>query len=198
MLKKILKIKDFGSFKDFKADENLAEFKKYNLIWGLNGTGKTTLSNLFVCLNNGEITEEIFDKNSFKEDFDILLDNDQHITEFKENLYCNKIKIFNRDFVYNNLTLDNNNAQTNALTYTIGEKSKVIKDKISEANKKLESYYIDEQGKKKLAVQSDYDNLNEELENIYRDAAELVRRDLNIKNSQEYNKGHFKQDYSKY
>lgn len=198
MLKKILKIKDFGSFKDFKADENLAEFKKYNLIWGLNGTGKTTLSNLFVCLNNGEITEKFFDKNSFKEDFDILLDNDQHITEFNENLYCSNIKIFNRDFVSNNLTLDNNNAQTSALTYTIGETAKDIKDKISEANKKLESYYIEVQGKKKLAIQNDYDNLNEELEAIYRDAAELVRQDLNIKNTPEYNIRHFKQDYLKY
>ncbi len=197
MIKKFLKIKNFGSFKNYIADSNLNEFKKYNLFFGLNGTGKTTLSTLFRCLNDGLISKDL-DGNSFKEDFDILLDNDQHITEFQENIYCNYIKIFNRDFVNNNLTLDNNNAQTNALTYTIGETAKEIKNKISEVNKQLESYFIDVQGKKKIKAQNDYDNLNEELENIYKDTADIIRRDLNIKNSQEYNKSHFKQDYNKY
>ena len=198
MLKKILKIKNFGSFKEFNADNNLAEFKKYNLIWGLNGTGKTTLSNFFICLNNGKIDDNFFDKNSYKEDFDILLDNEQHIKEFKENSYCNRIKVFNRDFVSNNLTLDNNNAQTTALTYTIGETAKEIKDQISELNQKLSSYYIEIQGKKKLIAQNDYDEINTELDNLYKDTAELVRRDLHIQNTPEYNIRHFKHDYFKY
>lgn len=198
MLKKILKIKHFGSFKEFNADNNLAEFKKYNLIWGLNGTGKTTLSNFFICLNNGKIDDNFFDKNSYKEDFDILLDNEQHIKEFKENSYCNRIKVFNRDFVSNNLTLDNNNAQTTALTYTIGETAKEIKDQISELNQKLSSYYIEIQGKKKLIAQNDYDEINTELDNLYKDTAELVRRDLHIQNAPEYNIRQFKNDYSKY
>lgn len=198
MLKKILKIKDFGSFKDFNADENLAEFQKYNLIWGLNGTGKTTLSNLFVCLNNGKIDNNFFDKDSLKEDFDILLSNDQHIKEFKENLYCNKIKIFNRDFVYNNLTLDNNNAQSNALTYTIGETAKEIKDKLNELNNELAGYYTEVQGKNKLILQHKYDTGLEDLEKVYKNAAELVRLDLNIKNAPEYNIRQFKQDYARY
>ena len=197
MLKKILKIKNFGSFKNFIANNNLKEFKKYNLLYGLNGTGKTTLSNLFRCLNEGIISKDL-DNKSFNEDFDLLLDNDQHITELKENKYCNYIKIFNRDFVNNNLTLDNNNAQTNALTYTIGETAKEIKDKIADKDKKLKEYYIDIQGKSKLIVQKCYEDTNNELENIYKDAAEFVRKDLNIKNAQEYTSRHFKQDYSKF
>lgn len=197
MIKKFLKIKNFGSFKNYIADNNLNEFKKYNLFFGLNGTGKTTLSTFFRCLNDGCISKDL-DSNSFKEDFDISLDNDQHINNLQDNIYCNHIKIFNRDFVNNNLTLDNNNAKTNFLTYTIGETANEIKDKISEINKKLENYFIEVQGKKKFKVQNDYDNLNEELENLYRDTADMIRRDLNIKNSQEYNKGHFKQDYNRY
>ena len=51
LLKKIEKINNFGSFKNFNADNNLNEFQQYNLIWGLNGTGKTTLSRFFECLN---------------------------------------------------------------------------------------------------------------------------------------------------
>jgi wobble nucleotide-excising tRNase len=197
MIKKILKIKNFGSFKNYIADNNLVEFKKYNLLFGLNGTGKTTLSNLFRCLNEGKISDDL-DNNSFKEDFDLLLDNNQHITKLQENMYCNYIKIFNRDFVNNNLTLDNNNAQTNALTYTIGETAKEIKDKIAEQEKKLKKYYTEVQGKNKLIIQQNVDETDVELENIYKDTAEFIRRDLNIKNSQEYTSRHFKQDYSKF
>ena len=51
MLKTIKHIKDFGSFTDYKAPDDLESFKKYNLIWGLNGVGKTTFSRFFIILN---------------------------------------------------------------------------------------------------------------------------------------------------
>ena len=196
MIKKILKIKNFGSFTNFEAKSDLKEFQKYNLFFGLNGTGKTTLSKLFKCLNDGNISKDL-DDSAFKEDFDILIDDNQHITEFKENTYCNYIKIFNRDFVNNNLFLDNNNAQTNALTYTIGEAAKDIKEKISELNSKLLSYYTDIQGKRVLISQNDYENKQKELEGIYKTSADKIRFDLQIKNAPEYNKKHFEQDYFK-
>lgn len=194
MIKKILKIKNFGSFTNFEAKSDLKEFQKYNLFFGLNGSGKTTLSKLFKCLNDGNISKDLDDK-AFKEDFDILIDENQHITEFQENTYCNYIKIFNQDFVNNNLFLDNNNAQTNALTYTIGEVAKDIKEKISELNSKLLSYYIDVQGKRVLISQNDYENKQKELEGIYKASADKIRFDLQIKNAPEYNKKHFEQDY---
>ena len=197
MIKKFLKIKNFGSFKNYIADSNLNEFKKYNLFFGLNGTGKTTLSTLFRCLNDGLISKDL-DGNSFKEDFDILLDNDGHISEFQENIYCNYIKIFNRDFVNNNLTMDSNNAQTQALTYTIGESAKGIKNKISELNKNLSNYYTEVKGRKVLVSQNDYDNKQHELDEIYKISAEKIRFDLQIKNAPAYNLTHFRQAYPQF
>jgi len=46
MIKKIIKLKDFGIYNDFRWN-NLDEFKKKNLIYGWNYSGKTTLSKLF-------------------------------------------------------------------------------------------------------------------------------------------------------
>ena len=48
MIKKINKIKDFGIYSDYRfAREHTPEFKKYNLIYGWNYSGKTTLSRIF-------------------------------------------------------------------------------------------------------------------------------------------------------
>ena len=52
ILKKITKLKNLGVYTDFSWG-NLPEFKQYNVIYGWNGTGKTTLSKLLGSLNNG-------------------------------------------------------------------------------------------------------------------------------------------------
>ena len=53
MIRKISKIKNLGRFENF---ESLREFGKNTIIFGFNGTGKSTLSDLFYSLSkeNGE------------------------------------------------------------------------------------------------------------------------------------------------
>ncbi len=53
MLISIKKIKGLGVFSDFSAPLGLQKLKRYNVFYGDNGTGKTTLSNLFAALSNG-------------------------------------------------------------------------------------------------------------------------------------------------
>jgi wobble nucleotide-excising tRNase len=57
MITKINKIKDFGVFKNFKNSGTIPEFKKFNLIYGWNYSGKTMLSRVFRCLEKGEIRQ---------------------------------------------------------------------------------------------------------------------------------------------
>ena len=48
MITRILEMKDFGRYLDFTWDEEkITDFKKYNLIYGWNRSGKTTLSRVF-------------------------------------------------------------------------------------------------------------------------------------------------------
>ncbi|MBS1775697.1 MAG: AAA family ATPase, partial [Bacteroidetes bacterium] len=56
MITKVNRIKDFGIFKNFSWDVSINPFKKRNLIYGWNYSGKTTFSKLF---NNLEKKQKI-------------------------------------------------------------------------------------------------------------------------------------------
>lgn len=49
MISRIRQIKSFGVFSDFQWPVGLPDFKQYNLIYGWNYSGKTTLSRVFRC-----------------------------------------------------------------------------------------------------------------------------------------------------
>lgn len=51
-INKIVRIEGYRIFKDFRWPNTLSDFRKYNLIYGWNGTGKTTLAELFKCLQD--------------------------------------------------------------------------------------------------------------------------------------------------
>ncbi len=72
MITKIEKIKNLGIFTDYKWDSNLPEFKRFNLIYGWNSYGKTTLSQLFDSLEATRTLEEYIIKGNqvfSKDDF---------------------------------------------------------------------------------------------------------------------------------
>ena len=50
MISRVQSIKSFGVFADFQWLNSLPEFKKFNLIYGWNYSGKTTLSRVFRCI----------------------------------------------------------------------------------------------------------------------------------------------------
>lgn len=47
---RILHLRDCGIFRDFSCPAELPDFGRYNLVYGWNGTGKTTLSRILRCL----------------------------------------------------------------------------------------------------------------------------------------------------
>lgn len=63
MITKILKLKNFGIFHDFSWEINLPEFKKFNLIYGWNRSGKTTISRIFTSCEK----KILYDKEKFKQ-----------------------------------------------------------------------------------------------------------------------------------
>ena len=93
-LDRITRLRDYGVFRDFAWPTDLAEFGKYNLIYGWNGCGKTTLSRVFralerrVPLTTGQATVRI-DGN------DVNSDAFPQVTT--------PIRVFDRDFVQENV-----------------------------------------------------------------------------------------------
>lgn len=94
----IRRIRDFGVFNDFSGG-NLPAFAKFNLLFGWNYSGKTTLSRLFRCLENRALHADYpgakfslshSDGNDYEQDFAT---------------YCN-VRVFNEDFRKENLRWD--------------------------------------------------------------------------------------------
>lgn len=102
MIAKINKIKDFGIFKNFNGN-TLPEFKAFNLIYGWNYSGKTTLSRVFRCLEKGKLHDDYLTATFEMENTTVKYDNTFAV---KPN-----IRVFNSDFVKENLKWDADNIE---------------------------------------------------------------------------------------
>lgn len=94
MLLKINRVKNLGVFADFSWDGQLPPFERYNVIYGENGTGKTTLSRLLACLQTGE--HEDYPALEFKID-------SQSGELVHGRPAARKIRVFNADYVQLNI-----------------------------------------------------------------------------------------------
>lgn len=102
MITKINKIKDFGVLKNFNGSA-LPEFKTFNLIYGWNYSGKTTLSRVFRCLEKGKLHDDYLTATFEMENATSKYDNTFTV---KPN-----IRVFNSDFVKENLKWDADNIE---------------------------------------------------------------------------------------
>ena len=113
-LKKIVKLKNLGVFADFNWGSDLPDFKQYNVIYGWNGTGKTTLSKMLGALNRGSHPEFTSLEYSVADS-----DGNSH-TQGSE--FSTKIKVFNSEFISNNV--DFNQLSSKTIAVVLGEENK--------------------------------------------------------------------------
>lgn len=127
MIKKIKKIKNLGVFSSYSWDSSLSDFERYNLFYGWNGTGKTTLSKLFSYLESGHSTEFT----------DVEYEIDTATGNFKNGTAFNrKVKVFNQDYVKNNIELLHGKAKP---IFILGEENKVIAEQIEKDEKLIDA-----------------------------------------------------------
>lgn len=94
MLTSIKKVKGLGVFRDFSADAALPKFGRFNVIYGENGTGKTTLSRLFRAIEDGDHAD--YPDLAFT-----VAAEGGDLTKGKK--CARKIRVFNADYVAENL-----------------------------------------------------------------------------------------------
>ena len=104
-IKKIDSIDNMAVFQNFQwADSvrdkgnNIAEFKRLNILYGRNYSGKTTLSRIFRAMETGSISEK-YDSPEFKVSFE----SGEAITQTALIDHKQVIRVFNEDFVKENL-----------------------------------------------------------------------------------------------
>ena len=128
MIKRINQIKKFGVFNDYRRSGDIQEFDKINIIYGWNYSGKTTISRLFQCFELNKIHTDYGNCEFEIEDYEghKLKQNDlDHL----------KIKVFNSDFIRDNIHLEGGNFNPVLL---LGEDTKLAQDQLKIELKKIE------------------------------------------------------------
>ena len=161
-LQRFTEIRDEGIFRDFSwDDENLEDFSDINLIYGWNGTGKTTLSRLMDKLGNETEVKKINAKIKIEED-----DNDIPVSKFVEHGYS--IKVFNRDYIEKNILTRDYQEQI----VFFGEEAEIQ----SEIEKQNE--IIVEKTKEKLNFQKTKESKDKKIEDFCTRNARTIRNTL--------------------
>lgn len=136
MIKKI-DIKKFGLFSDYHWDSEIGNdsakdvFKKVNIIYGRNYSGKTTLSRIFRCVENGVLHEDYTDA-----EFTISID-DGTIIDQSNLSYSKKIRVYNTDFVRKNLSWLHDNKGEILPFALLGSGNQEIEERISDLEKNI-------------------------------------------------------------
>lgn len=173
---KITKLKNFGIFYDFTWGSELPDFKKFNLIYGWNRSGKTTLSRSFSAC---ERKSTIFKHYPINGEFEIRTDYSLNVKSYEvEN--CNlPIKVFNKDFIDDNIFFESSDP-CNPIVY--------ISEEDIESKKKLEVLKNEKQPKlnKNLEVDKENKNAKENLRNNF--LTSIGREIANILFDKNYNK----------
>lgn len=123
---KILKFDqiNFGSYENFKWDNGLEEFKTINIFYGRNYSGKTTLSRIVRSFELKKLNEDFLDGN-----FKIKLEDGSFLTQndvINSNL---DIRVYNSDFVKENLSYLYDNKGYISGFKTLGKRNtQIIKD----------------------------------------------------------------------
>ena len=100
-LRKIKELKKYRFFQNYRWDEaDCKLFKKYNLIYGWNGCGKTTLCDFYRDLEAGALSE---DDASFSLIFETAPDNNVFIDQNKMDTIPYRFKVFHQNYIQENI-----------------------------------------------------------------------------------------------
>lgn len=178
---KISRLRNLGVFREFDWPQDLPEFKRYNVIYGWNGSGKTLLSRIFARFQKKQILtcEDVVVKFS---NGDELRSNS--FSSVPANL---KVRVFNRDFVEE--TVHKAEGSIHPI-YFFGEKTKEkqqdlekVAEQITEKRKAIETNILKKDDKKN------------EIDKLCSNGAQAVRDTLQIPGRQ-YEREQFREDIS--
>ena len=168
MIKKIKKLKRFGIFQDFTASSDLSDFMKFNLFYGWNGCGKTTLSRLFASLRDKKIPSDFPTC-----EFEIVLQDDSSIKSTSIENFTPKVFVFNQQFIEDNIDWKKQGAKSIIV---------ISEDKIEERNrfftirdKDLPRKIADRDSRETLAKASEKDK-----ENFLTDVARSIKQSFQL------------------
>lgn len=144
MISKINKIKNLGLvFSNYSWNSSLPDFKQFNLVYGWNGSGKTTLSRLFDGIGGVSI-----------DDLEYEIEDEQGTKYKQSEVFPKKIRIFNQDYIQNNVKILESRA--NSISVLLGEENKGLVEKIENDRKILNGDPADTDNPGKIALHAGF------------------------------------------
>lgn len=179
MIKKIKSIRKIAVYEDFDWDNSvkdkdgqIEEFKKVNILFGRNYSGKTTLSRIIRALETGDISEKYGNDRQFA----VIID-DKTVTQEKPLEHTKVIRVFNEDFVRENISFpynDDGNIKSFAI---MGDSNNEIQSKINDIIAELGT---NDEGENKTGLYREQEIVNEQF-NQANNLFEKEKKDLNNK-----------------
>lgn len=176
---KAIDIKKFANFKEFEWKKNIgnyitneeAVFKKNNIIYGRNYSGKTTFSRIIKTLEEKKLTD------SFKEtEFKILLSDESELSETNlKNDFI--VAVYNSDFVKEKLSwFYNFEGEIEPFTI-LGKENKELTVEIKKLEKEIIDINISEKENQKNLAQKNYNTIENKInKTLTTEAREIKNR----------------------
>lgn len=171
MIKKISKIKNLGIFNNYTWETNLSKFERYNLIYGWNASGKTTLTDLFTRLEIG-VSEKY-------KDLDYKVNTDSGLFA-PNNPFPGKIRVFNQEYIAKNIQLLYGKAKP---IFVLGEENKKIADRIDADEIQVADQKKIMEGQRELRAK-----LEKERASKFTDIARIISANTSGEATRKYNK----------
>lgn len=130
MIRRIERLRNFGIFHRFVGDEasGVPEFKRFNLIYGWNYSGKTTLSRVFRALEQNKL-----DHHYSSATFGLTLEDGSSI-DSADLSQTPVVRVFNRDFVDSNFQTEH----AAPAVFILGEQNAALKDRLAQLKGRTE------------------------------------------------------------
>ena len=137
-ISKFKKIKNLAVFQDFHWDttlrdegNNIVTFKRINIFYGRNYSGKTTLSRIIRALELGKISDKYENP-----EFSVSIQDEADVTELNLLGHNKRIRVFNEDFIKDNLKFISN-ADENVEPFAILGGNTSLQEEIDRLNVEL-------------------------------------------------------------
>lgn len=131
MIKGIKRIKGLGVFGDYSQPPGTDEFRAKNLIYGWNYSGKTTLSRIFAHLERGDFSPDLAG-------YSFVLESDRGpVTEASAKTSGLVVRVFNSDFIHENLNFSGSIARPILLLGAESEEAQTRLGQLLELRKRI-------------------------------------------------------------
>lgn len=179
LIRKIETINNYRIFQKWKPDGGV-EFARVNLIYGQNGSGKSTFASLLAgCAANATAESESHSDGNDEANagLQLLVTHDAGKSSFQIDLddreFWGRVRVFNRDFVHRSLRFEKPNGPSPEALLTIGKR-------LADATEKLEELrpQLDEARQRLSTADTTWKTTNATINSQASDVARRVATDL--------------------